>query len=208
MKSKAYEFDEIANGPFFPIYSVIAGQILEMTGINSGICLDIGSGGGHLGLSLAQITDMHVILLDKQKAALTIAVNRAADWGLFERTSTVLGDVQNMPFEDGVIDLCISRGSVWFWEDRTRGFEEIYRVLADGGVAFIGGGFGNQKLKEQVDIKMKQIDNEWPRSREKFAEGTTRELFEQIMNRIGISKFEIIDDERGLWVVFQKCSAR
>lgn len=33
MKSKAYEFDEIANGPFFSIYPVIAQQIKDKTGI-------------------------------------------------------------------------------------------------------------------------------------------------------------------------------
>ncbi|WP_010244823.1 class I SAM-dependent methyltransferase [Acetivibrio cellulolyticus] len=203
-KSKAYEFDEIADGTFFPIYPVIAQQIVEKTGIKSGTCLDIGSGGGHLGLSLAQITNMNVILLDKQEDALNIAVERANDWGIASRTSTVLGDVQDMPFREGVIDLCISRGSVWFWEDKKKGFEEIYRVLAKGGMAYIGGGFGNQELKEQIDIKMKQVDSEWPKSRQKFVGGTTRELFEQIMNQIGILSFEIMDDEKGIWVVFQK----
>lgn len=204
MQSKAYEFDEIANGPFFPIYSVIAQQILERTGINSGTCIDIGSGGGHLGLSLAKITQMNVVLMDIREDALTIAKKRAAEWNLSERTSTVIGDAQCMPFEDESIDLCISRGSVWFWEDQKKGFEEIYRVLTKDGMAYIGGGFGTKELKEHVDRKMKERDSEWPRSREKFVEGNTIEHFTKILNQIGISNFEITDDEKGIWVLFEK----
>jgi ubiquinone/menaquinone biosynthesis C-methylase UbiE len=204
MQSKAYEFDEIADGPFSPIYPVIAQQIVEKTGIKSGICLDVGSGGGHLGLSLAEITDMDVILLDKLEDALNIANNRASNWGLSERTTVLLGDVQRMPLEDGAINLCISRGSVWFWEDQKSAFKEIYRVLADGGMAYIGGGFGTSDLKEQVDKKMKERDNEWPKRREKFVKGNTVGHFADILAKTGITNFEIIDDEKGIWVILRK----
>lgn len=204
MNSKAYEFDEIADGPFLPIYPVIAQQILERTGINSGLCIDIGSGGGHLGLSLAQITRMQVILLDKLEDALTIATKRAGNMGLSGRTSAILADVQNIPLEDGIANLCISRGSVWFWEDQKRGFQEIYRVLKNGGMAYIGGGFGNSILKEQVDKKMKERDSEWPRNRQKYVDGNDVQHFTKIMNESGISNFEITDDEKGIWVVFTK----
>ncbi|AOY78463.1 methyltransferase [Clostridium formicaceticum] len=204
MHSKAYEFDEIANGPFFPIYPVIAQQIKEKTGINFGRCLDIGSGGGHLGLSLAQITDMEVILLDKLADALVIAKKRAVDWGIEKRTCTLLADVHQIPMENETVDLCISRGSVWFWEDQKKGFEEIYRVLTNGGIAYIGGGFGNKELQEQVDKKMKERDSEWPKGREKFVAGNTVEHFTKILEKIGISNFEITDDEKGIWIVFKK----
>ncbi|MDP4181086.1 MAG: methyltransferase domain-containing protein [Bacillota bacterium] len=204
MKSKAYEFDEIANGPFFPIYSIIAQQIKEKTGITSGRCLDIGSGGGHLGLSIAQITDMNIILMDKLEDALKIASKRSFNWGLADRTSTLLGDAINIPLKSDTIDLCISRGSVWFWDDQQKGFEEIYRVLRYGGIAYIGGGFGNKLMKENVDKKMKEIDSDWPKSREKFVAGNNVQHFTTILNRIGISDFEVCDDEKGIWVIFKK----
>ncbi len=208
MSKKAYEFDEIADGPFSPIYPVIVQQIKDKTKIISGKCLDIGSGGGHLGLSLAQITDMEVILLDKLEDALDIAEKRATDWGLTKRISTILGDVQQIPLQAHTINLCISRGSVWFWEDQKKGFEEIYRVLVNGGMAYIGGGFGTKELKEQVDQKMKERDSEWPKSREKFVEGNTVEHFTEILNKTGIYNFEITDDEKGIWIVFRKSEKR
>jgi 2-polyprenyl-3-methyl-5-hydroxy-6-metoxy-1,4-benzoquinol methylase len=50
MSRNAMEFDKIAQEIFFPIYPVIADDILKLTGIRSGRLLDVGSGGGHLGL--------------------------------------------------------------------------------------------------------------------------------------------------------------
>ncbi len=204
MNKKAYEFDEIANGPFFPIYPVIAQQIKDKTKISSGRCLDIGSGGGHLGLSLAQITSLEVVLLDKLEDALDIASRRANSWGLSARASTLLGDVQQIPLQDNTINLCISRGSVWFWENQKKGFEEIYRVLANGGMAYIGGGFGNEELRKQVDKKMKERDSEWPKNRNQFVEGNTVKHFTEVLYKAGISNFEITDDDKGIWVVFKK----
>lgn len=204
MISKAYEFDQIADGPFSSIYPVIARQIIETTGITSGVCLDIGSGGGHLGLSIAQITEMKIILLDKLEDALVIANDRAIEWGIEKSSLTLLGNVQQIPLKDESVNLCISRGSVWFWEDQKKGFEEIYRVLVNEGMAYIGGGFGSKELHDQVDKNMKERDSAWPRSREKFVEGNTAEHFIEILNQIGILDFNIIDDESGIWVVFKK----
>ena len=44
-----FEFDDIAENIFLPIYEVIATDLLEETGVVSGQMLDIGCGGGHLG---------------------------------------------------------------------------------------------------------------------------------------------------------------
>ena len=43
-------------------------------------------------------------------------------------------------FEDGRFDLVVSIECVYFWQDLARGFTEILRVLAPGGLALVGGG--------------------------------------------------------------------
>lgn len=204
MSNKPYEFDEIANGPFFPIYSVIAEQIRDKTGIQDGVCLDIGSGGGHLGLSFALQTGVDVILLDKVEEALEIAKKRIVEWELQERAITLLGNVQQLPVESESIDLCMSRGSVWFWENQREAFKEIYRVLKVGGMAYIGGGFGNQKLRDEVDKKMKMIDSQWPKNRQQFVEGNNVTHFSKLMEEIDVPFFEVTEDEKGIWVFFKK----
>lgn len=204
MREKALEFDEIANQVFFPIYSVIAGQILERTGKTKGKCLDVGSGGGHLGLSMAQLTELDVVLLDKNMGAVEIAQKRIKEWGLAGRVTAISGDVQELPYADETFDLVISRGSVWFWEDQKKSLQEIYRVLKEGGMAYIGGGFANKELRNVVDMKMKARDSEWPQSRQRFVEGNTVAKFTRILNELKISNYEVSEDEKGLWVVVTK----
>ncbi|MBC7343666.1 MAG: methyltransferase domain-containing protein, partial [Clostridia bacterium] len=36
-----------------------------------------------------------------------------------------------------------------FWENLEKAFKEIHRVLAPGGIAYIGGGFGTSELKKE-----------------------------------------------------------
>lgn len=58
-------------------------------------------------------------------------------------------------------------------------------------------------MKAQVDKKIKEYDNDWPQSRQKFVEGNTVEKFTGVLVDAGITNYEITDDEKGIWVVFQ-----
>ncbi|PRR80002.1 Demethylrebeccamycin-D-glucose O-methyltransferase [Clostridium vincentii] len=205
---KAYEFDEIAQNVFLPIYPLIANQIKRETKIDKGVCLDIGCGGGHLGFALMKITNLDIIFLDNNKDALDISNKRSEDLGIADRTNTILGDVQNIPFKDKSINLVVSRGSLWFWEDKKRSLEEIYRVLKEGGIAYIGGGFGDEKTKKQIYEKMKQRDGEdFGEKRRKFTTGNDLEFYNGILKEIGIKNFIIKDDEEGLWIIIRKTMA-
>ena len=203
--NKAYEFDEIAQNVFLPIYQLIANQIKKETGIKDGVCLDIGCGGGHLGFALMKITNLDIIFLDNNKDALDISNKRSEDLGMADRTNTILGDVQSIPFKDKSINLVISRGSLWFWEDKKKSLEEIYRVLMENGIAYIGGGFGDEETKKQVYEKMKQRDGEdFGEKRRKFTTGNDVEFYTGILKEIGIKNFNIKDDEEGLWLIIKR----
>lgn len=205
MANNSYEFDYIANNIFSPIYPVIAKQIIKKAGIIKGNCLDIGSGGGHLGLSIAKQTDMNITLFDKSNDALQIAEDRIKDWHLLDRASTLLGDVHEIPCSNETFQLIVSRGSLWFWSDPLKAFSEIYRLLSPEGFACIGGGFGNETLKAEVYKKMKIFDPEWPDSRNKFTQGHTIEKFTEILTDLQIEDFKITDDDKeGFWITIKK----
>lgn len=203
-EKKALEFDEIASNVFAPIYSVIASQIKEKTNINKGTCLDIGCGGGHLGAEVTKITNMFTFLLDISPYALKIADNRIKNNDLDYRMETLCGDVHNIPFEDETIELAISRGSIWFWEDQVKAFKEIYRVLSKGGCAYIGGGYGNAKLKKEVFEKMEAREGDWEGRRKGFVKDNNAEKFNRILTEANIPSYEIIDNDSGLWAFIKK----
>jgi ubiquinone/menaquinone biosynthesis C-methylase UbiE len=204
MGNNAFEFDEIAQSVFFSIYPVIAKQIIEECKITEGVCVDIGSGGGHLGLWVGKNTNLKVTLLDKNEDAIQIAEKRIAEWELKEQVVTKLGDVHNMPFEDGSVDMVISRGSLWFW-DKEQSVREIYRVLKPGGMAYVGGGYGNAKLKQDIyQIMIEREGEEWLTRRKKCTQGNSPIDYSYLFDSIGISNYCLKDDESGTWFIIRK----
>jgi ubiquinone/menaquinone biosynthesis C-methylase UbiE len=82
-----------------------------------------------------------------------------------------------MPFPDNFADLIVSRGSVFFWEDKVGAFEEIYRVLKPNGRTYIGGGFGTAELREKVMREMKKMISEWKKGvKERLGKNTLKRL--------------------------------
>ena len=204
MKNKALEFDQIAREVFAPVYPVLAQQILKWSGIKQGSCLDIGCGGGYLGLALARASKLETILFDESQDMLNLAQDYISQSGLESRVKTLPGDVHRIPLPDESIDLAVSRGSMFFWEDRVKAFREIYRVVCVGGMAILGGGFGNLELLREVEAKMQKIDPEWKVKRQQRIGKESVESYQEELKQAGISTFEIKQDEAGLWITFKK----
>jgi ubiquinone/menaquinone biosynthesis C-methylase UbiE len=204
MEEKAIGFDKMAREIFAPVYPVIAEQIKEKTGIIKGKCLDIGSAGGYLGLALAKITDLEIHLFDKSMDMLEIAEKNIKQSGLGARVKTLHGDVHDMLLDDQSIDLVISRGSVFFWEDPVKAFQEIFRVLTPGGITYIGGGFGRPELFEEIQNKMQKVDVDWEKGRQTRMKEKNSEYYREKLQSAGIKNFEIENDEVGMWIVIRR----
>lgn len=199
-----FEYDKIVREILAPVYPVIAQQILDKTKIANGVCLDVGTGSGQLGISVAEITKLKVYLLDILKVAIDNAYEHVVNQGLEGRVQTLLGDVHNIPMKDQSVNIVISRGSCSFWENKQKAFEEIYRVLVPGGVAYIGGGFATQKINREINEKMKAIDIYWNEKLQERISKTKNENYEQIMHLAGINHYEIINNESGHWIIITK----
>lgn len=200
------DFDKIANEIFFPVYEVIAGDALQVCGKKSGSCLDVGCGGGHLGLSVAKLSAMRITLMDIKAEAIEIARQRIKDWGFAERASAIVGDVCGNNLPDNSFDLIVSRGSIGFWgnrEDMKRAFAELYRVLAPGGITFIGKGFGNAELAEQIKAIMKEKHPEWPQCVINSTNSFGPRDYAEFLTELGIAG-EIINNGGGVWILMKK----
>jgi ubiquinone/menaquinone biosynthesis C-methylase UbiE len=75
----------------------------------------------------------------------------------------------------------IKAGSVFFREDRPAAFEEIYRILRPGGVAYCGGGFGSKETKGKtasvINTSSEITEEEreaWNRQEKKFTQSNCK----------------------------------
>lgn len=201
---KEYDYDEIAENIFAPLYPVVADGILRRTGVTAGRMLDIGCGGGHLGYCLLKKTSLAGDFIDILPEAAETCRNRGEALGLGGRAKVTTGDVHALPYPDGAFDLVISRGSIGFWADYESAFREIYRVLAPGGKTYIGSGLGNRQTRQAINQKMKERDPGWPNSIKRKQRSVSSEEFGRIFRRIGAS-YEIIENEdEGRWFILSK----
>lgn len=202
-KGDPKSFDRIVREVFAPIYPVIAEQILIKCSITDGKCLDAGCGTGALGRAMAKISDMEMIFFDKSSQMLELAKGYASDEGITHKSTFLEGDIHSIEIESNYLDLVISRGSSPFWDDWHKAYGEILRVLKEGGSAYIGGGFGTKELKESITAKMSRDNPEW-RSSFKDRVAKERQELPQILQKLNLTSYSIIDDDSGWWVYMQK----
>ena len=200
-------YDERARGANAPIYAHYAKKIKQATGITNGVCLDVGCGGGYLGLALARITDLDFIFMDRSSAMLERADRHIIEDGLQGRARTLPGDVHRIPLEDNAVNLVISRGSIPFWKDPQIALKEIYRVLAPEGRAYVGGGRGTPAMQEQIaaDLKARGIAPPEDRPRR---DGPPRRMmkrdYNEILQKTGIPFFNVTKGDDGMWIQMRK----
>ncbi|HRD25385.1 MAG: class I SAM-dependent methyltransferase [Methanoculleus sp.] len=204
MKKSAEGFARIAREVFAPIYPVIAEQVLAWSGIRDGLCLDLGSGPGLLSVALAEKSDLTVIALDADPAMARIAQETAA--GRTDRVAPVIGDVHRMPVRDDTASLIVSRGSLFFWEDRVQAFREIERVLRPGGVAFVGGSFGTAALRDTIFAQMRRRNPNWDRDVARRSGQATPDQLRRELAASAVACSRIREEEAGFWVEIRKGS--
>ena len=196
--------DNITKTVFAPIYPVMAGQIASIHGITTGTCIDLGSGPAALSIRLAKVTDLVIHAVDKSPHSHAIACANIREAGLEHRITAVHSDVCTLPFESNVADLIVSRGSMFFWEDITGAFNEIYRVLKPGGKTHIGAGFGNGEIKNRIFRQMAEKNDHWAEKvRQRRSPETTRRILDHLDNS-DARRYTLTQSEIGFWIHIQK----
>jgi SAM-dependent methyltransferase len=188
-----------------PVYPLIAQQILDDYGINSGICLDIGTGPGYLGIELAKITDLEMYFVDLDPKALEKAEKNLSECKLDNVIHLTGADVCALPFEDDFADLVTSRGSLWFWDDQVKGLQEIYRVLKPGGIAFVGGGLGRYTpASMRRRLKGKSRRNAAEKGKARFLDGDGMKDLIIHTGLTGCRQVSDVEGEGGTWIEMRK----
>jgi SAM-dependent methyltransferase len=200
------QYDEFAKTTFARIYPIIADQILERTRITSGTCLDVGSGTALLAIALALLSDLRVTALDSSPDMYAVACKNIRDRCMEDLVHPVIGDVQAIPAPAATFSLVVSRGSYHSWEDLPAAFLEIHRVLMSEGIAYIGGGYGNARIRKEIYASRREhgiLDYPAYSTKAKFHRFSTGEI-ETAIESVGISDYRIINDDSGFWIIFRK----
>jgi len=124
-------------------YPYVVQDILRFCKPKKGFWVDLGAGKGQIAIPLIGATGNPVVMLDPNRKAMTEGLEIAREKRIEDRLFAVVGCAEAMPFPNNTVDLVVSRGSIFFWDDPVKGLKEVYRVLRPGGKAYIGGGAGS-----------------------------------------------------------------
>lgn len=206
----AARFNRSARTALAPVYPYLAEYLVKKFDLSGkgGIGIDLGSGPGHLVIELARRTkSMYWINADINPHYFEYFFKSARVAKLAHRVGAVFADAQHLPFRKGYADVIVSRGSFQFWEDRKKGFAEVYRVLKPGGVAFIGRGF-SENLPVETAVKVRKNQG---KGGPKYDVAQTGAQLEKLMADLKIAHYKIIRPKTnqtkvnyGIWIEFTK----
>ncbi len=180
-------------------YCYVARDILTLCRPRDGIWLDVGAGQGSLAFALAeQAPDSVLVLMDPNPDALGKALQAADGLGFGNRVVPIVGPAETMPLPDGCVDLVVSRGSIFFWDDPVRGIAEAHRVLRPGGEAMIGGGLGREypawARREFIRRQRENQRQRGPAAMQRFREVRSRETFQRWAREAGVADFTVLGE--------------
>ena len=96
--------------------------------------LDIATGTGDFAIMLSKLNPKKIVGLDLSKGMLEIGIEKIKKKNLDNLIEMVLGDSENLPFEDNSFDAITVGFGVRNFEDLDKGLQEIHRVLKPSGI--------------------------------------------------------------------------
>jgi SAM-dependent methyltransferase len=208
-KAGAERMIRAAEGGLAPVYAPLAEEIVEKLNLanKEGVGIDLGSGPGTLIVELAQRTKLHWINADINPYFFPYFFEKAQVAGLGGRVSAIQADACALPFRDGFADVIVSRGSLQFWPDLTKGIAEIHRVLKPGGLAYLGRG-----LPERMPLEVAKALREGHGQGPKYDPEETEQQLREIVKALGIADYHVCRPRLnnpqgvnyGVWLQFRK----
>jgi SAM-dependent methyltransferase len=199
-------------------YPYVVDDALKFCNPEKGFWIDLGAGKGQLTIPLVEKMGNPVVMLDPDTEALAEGLQIAREKGLEDKLMAVVGVAEDLPFPDNSVDLVVSRGSIFFWDDPGKGLREVYRVLRPGAKAYIGGGAGSgypdEAAKKLIEQRKKKTKGDEAEKWNKFIELRRPEQMQKWAEDAGLPEFVVMgrgaisaEDERvgqGVWLQFEK----
>ncbi|MCP4575234.1 MAG: class I SAM-dependent methyltransferase [Deltaproteobacteria bacterium] len=190
------------NGLWRKIYPFLVSQIAELYEKDSGTVLELGPFSGGISMALAkQYPEFRITIADESPQVLDYfkaEINASGLSGDIEIRKTAL---TSLNFSDFQFDLVIFRGAFFFLDNGGEILKEIFRVLKEGGRAFIGGGYGKDTpsaLIHEIADESRALNDKLGRNR------ISVEELEGIIRNAALDDSCRIVEEGGLWVIMKK----
>jgi SAM-dependent methyltransferase len=199
-------------------YPYVVQDVLAFTKPQKGFWVDLGAGKGQVAIPLIEATGNPVVMVDPKRESMAEGLKIARENGIEDRLFAVVGVAEDMPLLDNSVDLLVSRGSIFFWDDPVKGLKEVYRVLRPGGKAYVGGGAGSGypkwAVKRLIQGRKDKMQGDDAEKWKLFVEVRRPEQMSQWAREAGLCEFEVMgkgaisdEDQRvgqGVWLLFEK----
>ena len=186
------------------VYKTLARQVAEVCPRPPSQILEVGCFSGGVGLALLRQFPLAklTIALDMPDLAATFL----SDWKIEDASRL---DIVETPLDltnlgDGCFDLIFCRGGFFFLDDKGTILTNIYRVLAPGGTAFFGGGYGMHtpdsviaSIADESRVKNNDLGRRIYERKELIA----------LLQKINLTKDSDIIESGGLWILIRKAAS-
>ena len=185
-EGKAGEFFTLAMNVFnFKLYNAVYNLVPKDTGAK---ILDVGYGNGDTLKRLEEKLDAVFYGIDISPDMKVLATKANARAVAEEKMFLTVGDVEDMPYEDGFFDCVYTINTVYFWKDAHKAMDGIMRVLKDGG-RFICGFYSKQYYERSEKY---QFEGETYYTTRELKELALEHGFENV-------KIKVVDEKRYMY---------
>lgn len=184
------------------IYPFLASQVMEYYGRSSGNVLELGPFAGGIAVELArQHPALNFTIAAQDSDMIEFLRNEIEEAVPGSRMEFERSELDNLVFPDSLFDLAIFRGAYFFLDEEGKILREVYRVLKEGGVGFVGGGYGKytpDALIDEIGEESRILNYRLGRKK------VTVDELKRMVNMSGLSEQARIEKEGGLWLVIRK----
>lgn len=184
------------------IYPHLALQIMGNYQRDFGMVLELGPFSGGISMALARLyPKLNITIADESPEVLKYLRQEISRSGLSKKICVSKTSLNQLAFDSAQFDLAVFRGAFFFLHNEKYLLQEIFRVLKDGGIAFIGGGFGKdtpQVLIDEIADESRVLNDRLGRYRVSVLE------LEEMVRKAGLLEHCTIEERGGLWLNIKK----